>query len=125
MNLNECFECNSKENICRHHVVPKSKGGTKTIPLCVHCHSIVHDRNLVKHYELLLKAVAKAKLEGKYKGRKKGSVVSNEAILKKYSQIVDPIISEEMSLRKIASTYGVSLGTIQKVKRILKSEKNI
>ena len=26
-----------------HHVIPKSEGGTTTVPLCVSCHSVVHD----------------------------------------------------------------------------------
>lgn len=37
----ECFECGSPA-IQEHHVVPRSLGGTKTVPLCDKCHSIVH-----------------------------------------------------------------------------------
>lgn len=40
----KCFECDSTENIEHHHVVPRSLGGTRTIPLCSSCHSKVHDR---------------------------------------------------------------------------------
>lgn len=41
-----CFECGNPATV-RHHVVPESKGGTKTVPLCAGCHSIVHDAKLV------------------------------------------------------------------------------
>lgn len=37
-----CFECGEpKEEM--HHVIPKSKGGEKTIPLCIDCHGKAHD----------------------------------------------------------------------------------
>lgn len=42
-----CFEC-GKPADHNHHVLPQSKGGTKTIPLCKECHSVVHDSKLVK-----------------------------------------------------------------------------
>ena len=37
---NECYECGSKEDVQQHHVVAKSRGGTKTIPLCGYCHRV-------------------------------------------------------------------------------------
>lgn len=38
-----CFECGRSDiEIHDHHVVPKSLGGTKTIPLCSVCHGKVH-----------------------------------------------------------------------------------
>jgi 5-methylcytosine-specific restriction endonuclease McrA len=37
----ECFECGeTAEN--QHHVVPRSLGGVKTLPLCTECHHAVH-----------------------------------------------------------------------------------
>lgn len=36
-----CFECGLPATF-NHHVVPKSLGGKKTVPLCKKCHSIVH-----------------------------------------------------------------------------------
>ena len=43
----QCFECGyPSEHL--HHVVPKSRGGKKTIPLCALCHSLVHETNLLK-----------------------------------------------------------------------------
>ena len=37
-----CFECGAPATE-RHHIVPASLGGTKTIPLCGTCHAKVHD----------------------------------------------------------------------------------
>jgi hypothetical protein len=39
-----CFECNQPA-AHDHHVVPKSRGGTKTVPLCLACHGKAHFRN--------------------------------------------------------------------------------
>lgn len=41
---NVCFECGAPATE-RHHVVPASLGGTKTIPLCTDCHAKIHDIN--------------------------------------------------------------------------------
>lgn len=43
-NHDECWECGLKGDLHSHHVVPKSRGGTKTIPLCVACHSLAHHK---------------------------------------------------------------------------------
>jgi hypothetical protein len=39
--MKTCFECED-EATEEHHVVPKSLGGTKTVPLCSKCHAKVH-----------------------------------------------------------------------------------
>jgi hypothetical protein len=37
----QCFECGGKAEYS-HHVVPRSFGGTRTVPLCGECHAKVH-----------------------------------------------------------------------------------
>lgn len=37
----KCFECAAPADE-EHHVIPRSLGGTKTIPLCNSCHAKVH-----------------------------------------------------------------------------------
>lgn len=37
----KCFECNAPATHA-HHVIPLSLGGTKTVPLCNHCHPKAH-----------------------------------------------------------------------------------
>jgi len=39
-----CFECGAPAEQ-RHHVVPRSLGGTKTVPLCCACHGKAHGRD--------------------------------------------------------------------------------
>ena len=39
---NICFECGAPATE-RHHIVPASLGGTKTVPLCGICHAKIHD----------------------------------------------------------------------------------
>lgn len=44
----KCFECGSTNNLHDHHVVPRCRGGTKTILVCEKCHSLCHheDENM-------------------------------------------------------------------------------
>jgi len=39
----KCFECGASA-AHDHHVVPRSLGGTKTVPLCLRCHGNAHGR---------------------------------------------------------------------------------
>ncbi|MDV3560389.1 transposase [Elizabethkingia anophelis] len=55
---------------------------------------------------------------GVYKGRVKGSKESGEQVLSKYKEVVK-YLKRGQSLRDIAKLCNVSLGTVQKVKRIL------
>jgi hypothetical protein len=43
--MKKCFECETTEDLQEHHVVPRSRGGTKTVTLCYECHMKVHGRN--------------------------------------------------------------------------------
>lgn len=68
--------------------------------------------------------VAIAKAKGVYKGRVRGSVESEDLILLKHKEVVK-FIKQNQSLRNTAKLAGVSLGTVQKVKKIyLKDYKN-
>ena len=61
---NKCFECGSDKRIVHHHVVPKSIGGTKTIPLCEYCHGLVHSKDLTHMNELKIKKKRKLAEQG-------------------------------------------------------------
>ena len=52
MDTTSCFECGQPAHV-QHHVIPQSRGGTKTVPLCNGCHSLVHDAKLV-HSQYLI-----------------------------------------------------------------------
>ncbi|MCL1690021.1 transposase [Elizabethkingia anophelis] len=56
--------------------------------------------------------------KGVYKGRVKGSKESDEQVLSKYKEVVK-YLKRGQSLRDIAKLCNVSLGTVQKVKKVL------
>lgn len=62
--------------------------------------------------------IAIAKAKGIYKGREKGSVESDEEFLAKYKSVIK-FLKKGHSLRDTAKLCNVSLGTVQKVKKIL------
>ncbi|MCT4140767.1 recombinase family protein [Elizabethkingia anophelis] len=59
--------------------------------------------------------------KGVYKGRVKGSKESDEQVLSKYKEVVK-YLKRGQSLRDIAKLCHVSLGTVQKVKKILEKQ---
>ena len=66
MITNECFECATTEDLQQHHVVPRSRGGTKTITLCTQCHGKAHGKDMkgLNHSRLTREGIAKAKKRG-------------------------------------------------------------
>ncbi len=40
-----CWECGTVGDVHHHHPVPKSRGGTRTIALCLLCHGKAHGRD--------------------------------------------------------------------------------
>ena len=62
-----CFECGAEAKH-DHHVVPRVLGGTKTLPLCERCHSLVHGRNMVGASRLTRAALAAKKARGEKTG---------------------------------------------------------
>jgi hypothetical protein len=59
-----CFECGSIDDMHYHHVVPESRGGVKTIPLCAMCHGKVHNVGFSNLSELIKTGLIKAKESG-------------------------------------------------------------
>ena len=64
--MKKCFECETTEDLHEHHVVPKSKGGTKTITLCHQCHMKAHGRDGkgLHHSRLVQEGLNRAKERG-------------------------------------------------------------
>lgn len=62
-----CFECDAPCDH-QHHVVPRSLGGTRTVPLCGRCHGLVHDARLTSTRELTKAALAVKKAKGERVG---------------------------------------------------------
>ena len=64
--------------------------------------------------------IAIAKAKGTYKGRVRGSVESSNEFLAKYKGVVKLLkLKQNISLRIIAKHEEVSLGTVQKVKKLI------
>ena len=68
--------------------------------------------------ERQLEGIEEAKKRGSYKGREKGTTESKEEVLDKYKEVAR-FIRLGKSLRDVASRCDVSLGTVQKVKRLI------
>jgi len=66
--MEPCFECGAPAEY-DHHVVPRSKGGVHTVPLCAACHGKAHDRRM--NTKSLTKAALGAK---KARGERVGEI---------------------------------------------------
>lgn len=66
----ECFECGAPAT-CEHHVIPRSRGGTKTVPLCGGCHGLAHGlsrETWSDHRALTIAGFAKREAAGLHRG---------------------------------------------------------
>ena len=70
--------------------------------------------------ERQLEGIAIAKAKGVYKGRERGTCMKETEFLEKYKHVVKEANHHpDLSIRKLAKITGVSVGTVQKVKRIV------
>ena len=128
--LDRCFECGTIGDVDFHHVVPKSKGGTKMIPLCLSCHSKVHGEHMLNIRTLAGESRKRLVKNFKEKGiphnfgRKEGYRESMETFINKPTtkEIIE-LLSLNYTLREIAKIVECSTKTVQKVKNILKNPK--
>lgn len=69
--------------------------------------------------ERQLEGIAIAKAKGIYKGRERGSGMSEKDFLNKYKHVVKEINNHpNLSIRKMAKITNVSVGTVQRIKKI-------
>ena len=66
--MSACWECGGSPPLHDHHVVPRSRGGTRTVPLCEPCHGLAHDRDL-RIAELTQAALQAKRRKGERTGR--------------------------------------------------------
>jgi len=65
--------------------------------------------------------IAIAKAKGIYKGRKRGTIISDKDFLTKYKKVHKDLESG-ISIRKVAKIHNISTKTVQKVKSLATSE---
>ena len=142
----KCFECGTEECIQHHHVVPRSVGGTKTIPLCSICHGKVHGIKRDKQInvsELTKLGMARAKANGatfgnpnmeniQEKGRQAAGKNADDFALKMMS-LIQPMLLNGMGHTAIANSLNNSevrtrrngLWTYTTVRRLVKRINNL
>lgn len=66
--MQTCFECGAAAEH-NHHVIPVSRGGTRTLPLCGRCHGLVHDApQLTSTSALTRMSMERMRAEGRFTG---------------------------------------------------------
>jgi hypothetical protein len=97
-----CFECDTTEHIHHHHVVPRSLGGTRTIPLCERCHGLVHSKQFTTVGALTSKAMGAMKAAGKYTGGRApfGRMVADDGVTLTDCPAEQATIAEARRLRE-------------------------
>ena len=125
--MKQCFECEKAEDQIEmhdHHIVPKSKGGTKTISLCCVCHGLVHGKRDMNIGELTKGAmqtlIKKNKTTGKvpygFRADFEGKLYKNREEILTLIQIED-CRNQGLSFRKIVSFLN-DQGTLNRQGRV-------
>ena len=111
----QCWECGCKSETHDHHVVPKSRGGIRTVPLCLECHSKAHHRKGNMSTPALTSAALRAKVaRGEHVGRPRygwrvedGELVAIEAeqtVIRKAAQLR----AQGLTLRAVSAALADS-----------------
>lgn len=109
-----CFECNKRANHA-HHIIPKSLGGERTIPLCEKCHGKIHALDFKNHGELTKLGIKKARENGGNHGRPPVPLDMESVLF---------LRKEGVSFRDIAKTFSVSHETVARKLRRYVAKKN-
>lgn len=109
-----CIECKVVGVVHYHHIVPRSRGGTATVPLCEKCHGLVHSEHnperFVNSSFLVREALKEARRNGVVLGRPfKTNKETNSEILNLHNR--------GLSQRQIVKIMNgtVSLSTICRI----------
>lgn len=107
------------DNLGIESLIDGKKNPTFDLIISVMANVAVMEREAI--LERQREGIAIAKAKGIYKGRVRGSKESDEEVLFKYKQLVK-YLKQNISLRKSAKLADVSLGTAQKVKKIMSNK---
>ena len=102
-----CFECGA-EATTEHHIVPRSRGGVKTVPLCDHCHGKAHGRRMATR-DLTREAISKKRQAGERIGTVPfGKVLADDGVTLSEDAAEATVISRIMQMRQ----HGMTLREI-------------
>lgn len=110
---NICFEHGEVDGpVHEHHVVPRSRGGTQTVPLCEECHGKAHASSM-KTSKLVREGMAKRRASG----RRYSGVIPYGFELCEDGETLSPNHDERSVIRtvRVLRNNGYSLCRISKV----------
>lgn len=111
--MKTCFECGSDKNIVEHHIVPRSRGGTITIPLCQICHDKSH------HYDSPRDiSVSSLIRDGLERARKRGVQLGRPKTLDKRTGAVMFLRGNGLSYREICGQLHMPLSSVAKIVKL-------
>lgn len=102
--MEKCFECGNPatEN---HHVIPKSLGGTKTVPLCSSCHMKIHGLDNTRRAESHIENTKRGLGAKKEQIKKQGYFISKRTG-RKIESLGNPRLSETSMKGALASSVS-------------------
>jgi hypothetical protein len=106
----QCWECDAVGEVNHHHVVPKSRGGKRTVPLCLACHAHAHHRKgSMSTPALTREALAVKKARGERTG---GLPVGYRVAADGRTLEVDPVEAEILAAVRELRAAGLSLRAV-------------
>lgn len=134
MNNKYCVNC-GKIATNKHHIIPKSLGGTdresNLVFLCDECHGKIHGieygNGILSHSELTKIGLQKAKLSGKRVGAQKGDKYKTKKSIQGKKDILkhSKDFNGSLSDKEVMKLTGISRNTYYKYKRELKEKTKI
>lgn len=107
-----CYECDAPADH-HHHVIPRSLGGRRTVPLCGACHSRAHGldgQTWTGHRELTRAALAALAASGRYTG---GTVPYGQRLAADGLHLEeDPAEAEVLTVARELRAAGASLRAV-------------
>jgi hypothetical protein len=118
--MKNCFECGSDYGVEDHHIIPRSLGGTKTIPLCGLCHMKAHGikskrRNNLS--SLIKNGLQKRKEKGLNVGRPVGS--TKDILMSPKNKAIAELLLSSKTMREISDLVKTSTTQVMRVKKLM------